>query len=131
MVKANKWRSRSAGANPYQHSAAARGGRGRNQHANMTDLMNEEDRRALSLNKYEESMTLAELQDKMKRQADQYKKEFGVHFKIFQEKLKEFKLNPAKRETDFVDYLKFMAHVSGVYRANVANFLSTEIINLL
>jgi protein SDA1 len=32
--------------------------------------MTEEDRRALKLNKYEEAYTLAELQDKIKRQSD-------------------------------------------------------------
>ena len=78
----------------------------------MSDLMNEEDRRALSLNKYEETMTLAELQDRIKRQPDHYRKEFKVHFNIFVEKLRDFKLTPAKKETDFIDYLKFMAHVS-------------------
>ena len=61
MVKANKWRSRSAGPSPYQHTGK------RHKHANMNELMDEEDRRALSLNKFEESMTLAELQDKIKR----------------------------------------------------------------
>ena len=33
----------------------------------MTDLLDDEDRKALSLNKFEESMTLAELQDRIKR----------------------------------------------------------------
>ena len=109
MVKANKWRSKSAGAKPYEHTAK---NTQRGKHAQMNDLMNEEDRRALSLNKYEESMTLAELQDRIKRQPDQYQKEFKVHFNIFVEKLREFKQSPAKKETDFIDYLKFMAHVS-------------------
>ena len=36
----------------------------------MTDLLDEEDKKALSLNKFEESMTLAELQDRIKRQPD-------------------------------------------------------------
>ena len=111
MVKANKWRSRSAGAAPYEHTAKANV---RGKHAQMNDLMNEEDRRALSLNKYEESMTLAELQDRIKRQPDHYKKEFKVHFGIFVEKLREFKQNPTSKETDFIDYLKFMAHVSSL-----------------
>ena len=82
----------------------------------MTDLMDEDDRKALSLNKFEESMTLAELQDRIKRQPDQYKKEFSVHYNIFAEKLKDFKLNPARKDQEIIDYLKFMAHVSGVYR---------------
>ena len=55
MTKGNKWRSRSAGPTPYAHTAK------RGKHGQMTDLMNEEDRRALSLNKYEESMTLPDL----------------------------------------------------------------------
>jgi hypothetical protein len=49
----------------------------------MVDLLTEEDRRALNLNKYEQAYTLAELQDKIKRQKDQYKPEFKVHFGIF------------------------------------------------
>ena len=110
---------------PYQFSAK------RGKHAMMTDLMTAEDRKALSFNKYEEEQTLPELQDKIKRQPDQYKKEFRVHFKIFVDRLREFKLNPAKKEVVFIDYLKFMAHVSGVYRQQVATFLSTEILNLL
>ena len=48
----------------------------RGKHAQMLDLMTEDDRRALRLNKYEEAYTLAELQDKIKRQSDQYKPEF-------------------------------------------------------
>ena len=121
MVKANKWRSRSAGPAPYEHTAKANV---RGKHAQMNDLMNEEDRRALSLNKYEESMTLAELQDRIKRQPDHYKKEFKVHFGIFVEKLREFKQNPTSKETDFIDYLKFMAHVSSPILINIKHKLT-------
>ena len=78
MVKANKWRSRSAGPKPHAHTAK----RG-NKHAMVSDLVDEEERQALSLNKFEESMTLAELQDKIKRNSEHYKKEFKVHFNIF------------------------------------------------
>lgn len=49
--EAAKPRSKSAGAKPYEHKAAATA---RGKHAQMTDLMNAEDRRALSMNKYEE-----------------------------------------------------------------------------
>jgi hypothetical protein len=35
---------------------------------------------------------------------------------IFVEKLKELKENPAKKDQELIDYFKFMAHVSGVYR---------------
>ena len=57
--------------------------RPRGKHGQMVDLLTEEDRRALNLNKYEQAYTLAELQDKIKRQKDQYKPEFKVHFGIF------------------------------------------------
>jgi len=46
----------------------------------------------------------------------------------------EFKENPAKRDDYFEDYLKFFAHisgVSGVYKDELADFLSQEMINLL
>ena len=97
----------------------------------MTDLLDDEDRKALSLNKFEESMTLAELQDRIKRQPEQYRKEFGVHFNIFTEKLKDFKENPAKKNQEIIDYLKFMAHVSGVYRQQIGAVVSNEMLNLL
>lgn len=45
-----------------------------------------------------------------------------------------FKENPAKRDDLFEDYLKFLAHVSGVtgvYKDELADFLSQEMINLL
>lgn len=49
----------------------------------MIDLLSKEERQKLNLNKNEEQMTLADLQDKIKRQQDQYKPEFAAHFKIF------------------------------------------------
>ena len=88
----------------------------------MKDLMNDDDRKALSMNKYEELMTLAELQDRMKRQPEHYRNEFKAHFEIFVKKLREFKENPAKKETDFTDYIKFMAHVSKHLKTNLLIF---------
>lgn len=105
--------------------------RPRGKHGQMVDLLTEEDRRALNLNKYEQAYTLAELQDKIKRQKDQYKPEFKVHFGIFQNKLKEFKENPARKDQDLIDYFKFMAHISAVYQNQLAQFLSNEMLNLL
>jgi hypothetical protein len=55
----------------------------RGKHAQMIDLLSKEERQKLNLNKNEEQMTLADLQDKIKRQQDQYKPEFAAHFKIF------------------------------------------------
>ena len=49
----------------------------------------------------------------------------------FQEKLKEFKLNPAKKDVPLMDYLKFLSHISSVYRQTLPQFLSNEMLNLL
>jgi protein SDA1 len=60
-----------------------------------------------------------------------YRREFRAHLDIFVVKLKELKENPAKKSDEMVEYFKFMGHVSGCYRDQIANFLSTEMINLL
>ena len=60
-----------------------------------------------------------------------YKKEFLTQFGIFQEKLKEFKENPAKKDERMDDYFKFLAHISGVFKDELADYLSNEIINML
>ena len=83
------------------------------------------------LGTFESSMTLYTLQDKIKRQPEMYKNEFKNHFEVFQNMLKEFKENPAKRDDRFEEYLKFMAHISAVYKEDLAEFLGTEIINVL
>lgn len=51
------------------------------------------------------------MQDKIKRYPDLYKKEFLKHMDIFKEKLLEFKSNPAKRNSDVEEYMKFLSHV--------------------
>ena len=43
----------------------------------------------------------------------------------------EFKENPAKKDEKMNDYFKFMAHISGVYKEELAQYLSQEVINLL
>jgi hypothetical protein len=45
--------------------------------------------------------------------------------------LEEFKENPAKKDDRFEEYLKFLAHISAVYKDDLAEFLGQEIINLL
>ena len=47
---------------------------------------------------------------------DMYRREFRAHIEVFTKKLKELKENPAKKDQQMIDYFKFMAHVSGVYR---------------
>jgi hypothetical protein len=49
----------------------------------LPSLMNDEDREALQLNKFETSISLYDLQDKIKRQPDLYRKEFESHFVMF------------------------------------------------
>jgi len=53
-----------------------------------------------------------------------YRKEFKEHLAIFQEKLGEFKENPAKRDEKLEDYFKFMAHISGCFREELPDYLS-------
>ena len=60
-----------------------------------------------------------------------YKPEFEEHLGIFEGKLNEFKENPAQRDIRFDDYCKFMAHISGVYKEQIAEYLCSELINLL
>ena len=60
-----------------------------------------------------------------------YRDEFHTHMRIFQEKLAAFKESPAKKDEQLEDYCKFMAHISGVYREDVAEFLCHELINVL
>lgn len=45
--------------------------------------MNEDDRNELGLNKFEDAFTLPELQDKIKRQPDMYRREFKAHIEVF------------------------------------------------
>ena len=67
----------------------------------------------------------------MKRQPAMYRAEFHEHFDILKEKLNDFKESPARRDEQLEDYLKFMAHISGIYREDVADFLCTELLNIL
>jgi len=76
-------------------------------------------------------MTLHVLQDKIKRQPDMYKPEFTKHFEIFQKKLADFKESPGKNDSHMDEYFKFMAHISGVYKEELAEYLTNELINLL
>ena len=59
----------------------------------------------------------------MKRQPDLYRDILKTHLEIFKEKLDEFKENPAKKDEKLEDYCKFMAHISGVYRDDIADML--------
>lgn len=86
---------------------------------------------AVQLGSFESSMPLHVLQDKIKRQPDMYRKEFSNHLEVFQQKLELFKENPAKKEEEMVEYFKFMAHISGVYQEELAEFLSNEMLNIL
>ena len=60
-----------------------------------------------------------------------YRVEFANHLEVFQQKLELFKENPAKKDDRMDEYFKFLAHVSGVYKEELSEFLSSEILNLL
>jgi hypothetical protein len=54
MVKANKWRSKSVG--PQENPNPSK-----KKHMQQRDLLNDDDKAALQLNKFEQTMTLYEL----------------------------------------------------------------------
>jgi len=91
----------------------------------------DENNEPVQRNSFEKAITLYTLQDKIKRQPEMYRDEFHTHMRIFQEKLAAFKESPAKKDEQLEDYCKFMAHISGVYREDVAEFLCHELINVL
>jgi len=76
-------------------------------------------------------MPLQFLQDKIKRQPELYKVEFETHFQRFQAQLTKFKESPAKKDEELEEYFKFMAHISGVYKGELVEFITNEYINLL
>jgi hypothetical protein len=83
------------------------------------------------LGNFNGTMTLYTLQDKIKRQPELYRNEFKAHLELFQQKLADFKEQPAKKDDRLDEYFKFMAHISGVYKEDLADYLSNEYINLL
>lgn len=60
-----------------------------------------------------------------------YKPEFTRHLEIFQKRLAAFKESPGKNDPEMDEYFKFMAHISGVYKEELAEYLTNEFINLL
>lgn len=83
------------------------------------------------LGNFNGTMTLHTLQDKIKRQSEMYRGEFKSHLELFQAKLAVFKESPAKKDDQLDEYFKFFAHISGVYKEELADYLCNEFINLL
>lgn len=83
------------------------------------------------LGSFSSSITLHMLQDKIKRQPEMYRNEFAQHLEIFQSKLESFKESPGKKDDEMDEYFKFMAHISGVFKEELAEYLCNEFINLL
>jgi protein SDA1 len=81
--------------------------------------------------KIDQELELAELQDKLKRQPEMYDHEFKRRMGIFKEKWAEFKEAPGKKDEDVINYLKFMAHISGTFKKDIPQYLSNEIIDAL
>ena len=91
----------------------------------------ESENRPNTASSFVKTMTLHNLQDKMKRQPEMYRKEMEEHLQIFKDKMGVLKENPGKKSDEIDEYLKFMAHISGVYKSELADFLCNEFINLL
>ena len=61
MVKANKWRSKSVGPVENPNPPKEKNREKKQKHMRQYQLLNDEDKAALKLNKFEQAMTLAEL----------------------------------------------------------------------
>lgn len=64
----------------------------------------------------EDGLLLNQLQDKIKRSPDLYKKEFEKNFVIFKELINEFKANPAKNDERLDEFMIFFSHVRIYWR---------------
>ena len=67
----------------------------------------------------------------MKRQPTMYRAEFKEHFDILKEKLVQFKESPGKRDEQLEEYLKWAAHISGIYRQDIADYMCNELLTIL
>lgn len=70
------------------------------------------------------------MQDRIKRQPDQYTSEFNEHLETFKELLLNFRDNPVLNDPKIVEYIKFMTHVAKV-KGDALDFLPAEFLNLL
>lgn len=73
---------------------------------------------------------LTDLQGKIKRQPSLWKEEFDIHLTKFKDMFLKFRDDPSREDFDVIKYVKFMTHVSDVYKKDLS-FLPTEFINIL
>lgn len=78
----------------------------------------------------ENDMELQQLQGKIKRQPSLWKAEFSEHLKTFKKSFLNFREDPARDNEEVVKYIKFMTHISDVYKKELS-FLATEFIDCL
>ena len=60
-----------------------------------------------------------------------YRGEFKSHLEVFHGKIAAFKENPAKKDEQLDEYFKFFAHISSVYKEDIADYLCNEFVNVL
>jgi protein SDA1 len=78
----------------------------------------------------EEIDELTDLQSKIKRQPSLWREEFKKHLVTFKKLFLEYREDPSREDEQVVKYIKFMTHISDVYRKDLA-FLPTEFVNML
>ena len=77
-----------------------------------------------------QSINLPELQNKLKRQPELYKKEFTFCYDIFKKMLPELRDNPGKEQPTICSFLLFFTHLFDKFPQEL-QFLSTELINIV
>jgi protein SDA1 len=75
-------------------------------------------------------MTLMDLQNKIKRQPGLWKEEFKNHLDEFKKMFLKYREDPSREDETVVKYIKFMTHISDVYKKELG-FLPKEFIDML
>eukprot|EP00919_Chromeraceae_sp_WS-2016_P039773 GHVR01094767.1.p1 GENE.GHVR01094767.1~~GHVR01094767.1.p1 ORF type:complete len:299 (+),score=73.93 GHVR01094767.1:286-1182(+) len=79
---------------------------------NVKDINND-----LSARKNEKELSLASLQNKIKKDPEAYRHEFEMQFKHFQSTLELFKLKPQKPAKEFAEQVSFLSHTTPYYQS--------------
>ena len=73
---------------------------------------------------------LEDLQSKIKRGPSLWREEFKTHLAIFKKLFIKFREDPSREDEEVIKYIKFMTHISDVYKKDLS-FLPTEFVNML
>ena len=78
----------------------------------------------------EDDNSLQVLQNRIKRQPSLWREEFKAQLAIFKKLFIKFREDPSKEDEEVIKYVKFMTHISDVYKKDLS-FVPTEFINIL